>query len=118
MTSVEVAYALYHSLVAAGHAPWCPALDRADGPCRCGRDSALAAYEAKRVRPGQLAGGPLVRGLPQTGHCKPGAGASPPVGTRRSSPAASASSTAVVCVDRSLRARASIRSHNSSSSRR
>lgn len=45
-----VACDLYHALVSAGHAPWCPALDRADEPCRCGRDSALAAFEAERRR--------------------------------------------------------------------
>ncbi len=44
----ELAYALYHALVAAGHAPWCPALDRADGPCHCGRTAALRTYEAER----------------------------------------------------------------------
>lgn len=46
----EVAYDLYPALVAAGHAPWCPALDGTDSPCRCGRDSALEAFEAERVR--------------------------------------------------------------------
>lgn len=49
MTWPEVAYQLYHSLIAAGHSPWCPALDRADGSCRCGRTEALLAYEAERA---------------------------------------------------------------------
>lgn len=38
----------YHSLIAAGHPSWCPALDSADAPCRCGWTAALADYEAAR----------------------------------------------------------------------
>lgn len=46
--SDAVAYLLYHALISAGHAPWCPALDEVDGPCRCGRAAALAGYERAR----------------------------------------------------------------------
>ena len=49
MTAQGVTDALYHSLIAAGHPSWCPALDSADAPCRCGRTAALVAYEAERV---------------------------------------------------------------------
>lgn len=49
MTPPDLAYALYHALISAGHASWCPSLDRADAPCRCGRTAALVAYEAERV---------------------------------------------------------------------
>ena len=44
------AYLLYHALISAGHAPWCPARDRT-APCTCGRTAALAAYEAERGLP-------------------------------------------------------------------
>lgn len=80
MTSPEVAYALYHALIAAGHASWCqalgtgtfrersgtvpaaPARSQSEGTswCRCGRNSALLAYEGERVaRPlSHVKGGP------------------------------------------------------------
>jgi hypothetical protein len=48
VTAQGVTDALYHSLIAAGHPSWCPALDSADAPCRCGRSVALANYEAWR----------------------------------------------------------------------
>ncbi len=51
MTPPELAYSLYHALVAAGHGSSCPSLDAADGPCRCGRTAALAGYEALREGP-------------------------------------------------------------------
>lgn len=50
MTPPEVAYQLYHALVSSGHANWCSALSQPEGYCRCGRDSALAAFEAARRR--------------------------------------------------------------------
>lgn len=50
MTAPEaVAYALYHALISADHAPWCSALGSGNGPCRCGRTAALLAYEAETV---------------------------------------------------------------------
>ena len=49
MTATEVAYDLYHALISAGHAPWCPALNSEGDRCRCGRTDALAAYRTERV---------------------------------------------------------------------
>ncbi|MDA8394216.1 MAG: hypothetical protein M0T72_03070 [Candidatus Dormibacteraeota bacterium] len=49
MKEPEVAYALYHALISAGHAPWCSALEAGDRPCTCGRTAALLAYEAETV---------------------------------------------------------------------
>lgn len=46
MDEPGVAYHLYHALVTAGHASWCPASDPSAGACRCGRTEALAAYES------------------------------------------------------------------------
>jgi len=54
----DLARDLYHALAAAGHAPWCRAAlsagyDEDTGhwappACTCGRDAALARYEAVR----------------------------------------------------------------------
>lgn len=75
MTSPEVARDLYHTLIAAGHASWCPADGHGNVPgtfpehlgtvpsgsersqsganpwCRCGRTAALAAWESERMWP-------------------------------------------------------------------
>jgi hypothetical protein len=47
----EVARDLYHALISAGHANWCPALDAGTVPCRCGRTAALEAWEEWREGP-------------------------------------------------------------------
>jgi hypothetical protein len=62
VTADEIAHLLYQALAASGHAAYCPAqlgplydesAGRWGGPgltpeCNCGRDAALAAYEAWR----------------------------------------------------------------------
>ena len=49
--AVEVAYDLYHALVAAGHASWCSARQEVAGRCTCGRTAALDKYTDWRRAP-------------------------------------------------------------------